>query len=145
MDEGLNLRRDDNTLENKEKLKKRILVADDDESTLYLLIEFISEFGYDVVAVKNGKELLDKLIDSKEKFDAILSDNNMPKMNGIDVLEQIRKNPEFKTIPFILQTGATDSKLDRRVKELDGRYLEKPSSFKDIRKILKEELEEKDE
>ncbi|MFA6297359.1 MAG: response regulator [Candidatus Paceibacterota bacterium] len=140
MDQAPGLNRD-NISENKEKLKKRILVADDDETTLALFNEVVSEFGYDVVVVKNGKELLDKL-NSGEKFDAILSDNNMPKMDGIDVLEQIRKNPEFKTMPFILLTGMSSPELEARVKELGGIFLKKPPKFEDLENLLKEVLKE---
>lgn len=144
MDQAPGLNRD-NTKENKEGLKKRILVADDDPVVLELMTDVLNMLGYDVVAVKNGKELLDKLIDFREKFDAVISDNNMPKINGIEVLEHISEDLELKRLPFILQTNAVDSKFKEKVKELGGRYLEKPPSIKDIKNILEEELGEKDE
>jgi len=144
MDQAPGLNRN-SVSENKEGLKKRILLADDDPSFLVFMTDVLDMLGYEVVAVKNGKELLDKLIDSREKFDAVISDNNMPEMNGIEVLEHISEDLELKRLPFILQTSAGNSELENRAKELGGRCTEKSSSIKYIKNILEEELKEKDE
>jgi CheY-like chemotaxis protein len=126
--------------ENKERLKKRILVADDEEMIREITVYFLDAYGYEVVTVKDGQELLDKL-NSGEKFDAVISDNNMPKMKGIEVLEYIRKNPKFEKIPFILRSGMGDSDLEQRVKEFGGKYLEKPDLPEDLKNLLKEVLD----
>ena len=69
-----------------------ILVVDDEEVMRSLFIDLLSDKGYQVFAVSNGKEALDKI--THEKFDAIFMDVHMPVMNGIETLKEMKKmNP----------------------------------------------------
>jgi|SRR3989344_8449491 len=121
--------------------KKRILVADDDEVIIAGVEATLEMLDYEVVIVHNGKELLAKL-ESGVKFNAVITDNNMPEMDGIDALEQIRKNPKFEKLPVILHTGGGDPNLEGRVRKLGARYLEKPYGFETLESILGEALKE---
>ena len=73
--------------ENREKLVRKILIADDEDDILKLSYAVLKKQGYQVVMVKNGLELLQKLF-SGEKFDVVLTDNDMPFMKGLEALEQ---------------------------------------------------------
>ncbi|MFA6520023.1 MAG: response regulator [Candidatus Paceibacterota bacterium] len=118
--------------------KKKILLADDDEGVLTAVAAMLSEV-YEVETAINGKDLLDRIL-SKERFDLILSDNNMPLMDGIEVLEGTRAN-SINT-PFVLWSGAGDDNLQKRVEASDNsRYLEKMESLGSIEDIIQEMIE----
>lgn len=110
--------------------RNRILIVDDDKSTLEMMKETLQPF-YDVMAAGSGKYALQLLSPAgsakAEVPDLILLDINMPGMNGYEVLEQLDRNDELKKIPVVFLTGLTDEQeemkgLTRNV--LD--YLKKP-------------------
>lgn len=68
--------------------QKRVLIADDDESLLTLYANVLGRF-YDVRTAQNGKIALDLL--SNEGFDLLLTDVNMPEMDGIQLVKQARE------------------------------------------------------
>jgi two-component system, sensor histidine kinase and response regulator len=80
--------------------KKKILVVDDDALVLSILSSLLSESHYDVETAENGKQALATLDDS---FDLLLSDLEMPEMNGLELLESIRKSQN--NIPVVILTG----------------------------------------
>jgi hypothetical protein len=84
---------------------KKILVAEDSSVIQNLTKRILSMQDYDISSVKNGAEVLDVL--SKEDFDLILLDINMPVMDGLECTQKIRSNPNEKIsgIPIIAITG----------------------------------------
>lgn len=86
---------------------KHILIVDDSESIRELVSLTLSTEGYKLSIAINGKDALDKLVSSEEKIDMILSDLNMPVMDGIDLLKQVRLDEKYKFIPFIMLTTET--------------------------------------
>lgn len=85
--------------------KKRILLVDDEEEFLYLIKNRLENNGYAVATAADGKEALALL--SREKFDAVLLDILMPRMNGIETLKAIRA--ENKSLPVFMLTAYSDS------------------------------------
>ena len=128
-----------NPAEKRERLSMRILVADDDEAILEITVEALKYLGCELVTANNGKELVEKLQDGG-KFDAIITDQNMPMMNGIDALEQIRQDARFKDLLLILRSAAGDSKLQERVRRIGGLYLDKPHSLNALKEALKKPI-----
>ncbi len=85
----------------------RILLADDEPDILALLKDVLMDKKYEVFAANNGAEALD-LYKSKKPDMAIL-DVNMPKMTGLEVLKEIRKdNRRFPVILLTIQIGLED-------------------------------------
>lgn len=82
-----------------------ILIVDDEIMMRNLLGSFLTEVGYNSETAENGIEALKKLEKNAGKFDLVILDRNMPKMNGIELLEKIKSNPALKNIPVIMQTG----------------------------------------
>ncbi len=77
---------------------KRILIADDEELIRAYFMEILKPYNVDLTFAKNGKEAVDKYIDSKG-FDIVLMDLRMPEMDGFKAAEYILKsNPEAKII-----------------------------------------------
>jgi two-component system, chemotaxis family, chemotaxis protein CheY len=82
--------------------KNRILIVDDSESIREVVGLSLREAGYDVKAGINGKDGLDIL--AENDFDLIISDLNMPIMDGITFLKEVRSNTAYKFLPFLILT-----------------------------------------
>jgi CheY-like chemotaxis protein len=84
----------------------RVLHVDDEPTDLEITRIFLrkaAKDNFDIVSVLSAEEALDKL--ENEYFDVVISDYKMPGMDGIQLLEAIRKNKDYGHIPFILFTG----------------------------------------
>lgn len=103
----------------------KILVAEDDEIIRSGIKEYLVEFKYDIYETKDGKEALD--VFKKNEIDLVILDIQMPKLTGLEVLEEIRKTSD---IPVIILTAFNDEKykIDAFSNLADG-YIEKPFSL----------------
>jgi two-component system, cell cycle response regulator DivK len=117
---------------------KRVLVAED-SSVIQNLTKKILQFqNFDIVAVKNGKQVLDYL--DKEDFDIILLDINMPLMDGMECAKHIRALPDSKkaNVPIIAITGnAKNYTLDEFKNVGINEYLQKPLNFDALVTLVK--------
>ena len=87
----------------------RILIADDEQPIVDLLTDLLSGEGYDVVGVGSGAVVLEKL-QGEHGFGLLLMDLQMPGVNGLDLIERLRK--DSIDIPVILITGHGTSSID---------------------------------
>ena len=104
---------------------ERILVVEDESDSRFLFERLLSKNGYNVKTAENGEVALKGIDDFNPKV--ILADWTMPRLNGIELCNTIKKNEEWKSIYFILLTGRTS--LKDRVEGLDtgaDDYLVKP-------------------
>ena len=85
-----------------------ILVVDDEEFNLSILGEHLSDAGYNVVKAEDGIIAIEKLTAHPE-IDLVLLDRMMPRLNGMEVLDKIKKDPQYKELPVIMQTAAAGS------------------------------------
>jgi len=83
--------------------KTKILIVDDEPDLVQTLQDRLEMNGYNIIAAGNGKEGLEKAI--QEKPDIILLDVIMPIMDGLEMLEALRKNPECKGCAVIMLTA----------------------------------------
>ena len=118
----------------------RILVVDDDKTTRKMLYLILKSKGYDVVTAENGMDGLQKL--GLEQINLILTDMNMPYMDGIEFTKQVRANPDFSHIPIVmLTTEADEEEKQRAYKAGVDDYLVKPATAEQIvdsmKKIIK--------
>jgi len=79
-----------------------ILVVDDCRMTRHLLSMYLRGAGYDVIVAENGLEALEKL--GEESFAVVITDLNMPQMDGIEFTRSLKANPSFQEIPVIMLT-----------------------------------------
>ena len=101
----------------------KLLIVDDEIEIIELLTNVLKASVKEIHTAKNGQEALEKL--KTEHFDAVLSDINMPKMDGLNLLKQIRN--EGIQIPFVILTAHGDKKLAiEALKLLAYDFLEKP-------------------
>ena len=80
--------------------KKRILVVEDFEQTRVFVQKSLERKGFDVVLAKNGMEALAFL--QTNAFDLVITDYEMPSMNGIQFISEMRENSFFSQTPVIL-------------------------------------------
>ena len=80
---------------------KRILVVDDNESSIKMITKLSNKFNITLEAVSSGKECLDK-IRNKEKYDLILLDEDMKPLDGITVMNKLKSIRSFNTKVILL-------------------------------------------
>ena len=111
----------------------RVLIAEDDLDDGEFICESFSKYeGISKVDwVKNGKELLSFLINGIEKRpDIILTDINMPIVNGVEALEEISKNKQLASIPVFVYSSSTNPMYEKKCIDLGAvGYLVKPFDF----------------
>lgn len=115
--------------------KKKILFADDEETLRSLLRIILEKGGYEMLEAGDGKAALEQV--KKNRPDLVILDINMPKMNGFDVLEHLKKDPKTRDIPVIMLTTRSGQGDIEEAMELDAdQYIPKPfDSEKLISKI----------
>jgi two-component system chemotaxis response regulator CheY len=117
-------------------LDTRILIVDDFTTMRLIAKRILQSLGFNNIAeAEDGLEALDAL--KNNRIDLVLSDCNMPNMNGIELLTRLRNDPELNTIPFIVMTS-TDQKesLLEMVKAGASDYIEKPFKADALRQKL---------
>ena len=119
---------------------KRILIVDDEPHLVRSLSFILAKEGYDVVNAGDGEEALQKV--SEQKPDLMFLDIMMPKMNGYEVCETLRKIPELKDI-YIIILSAKGWEIDKAKALSVGadEFMSKPFSPLDVVSKVKKALE----
>lgn len=82
----------------------RILVVDDAQTMRRIIVNLLRQLGFtNMTEADDGTTAWEKL--GMERIDLIISDWNMPKMTGIDLLKKVRESESYKTTPFIMVTA----------------------------------------
>ena len=85
-------------------LSMKILVVDDFATMRRIIKNILKQLGFtNITEADDGTTALEEL--KKGKFDLIISDWNMPKMTGNELLKKVRSTPEFKDLPFLMVTA----------------------------------------
>jgi len=90
---------------------KRILAVDDSASMRQMVSFTLKTAGFDVTEAKDGSEAL--AIAKQQDFDAVISDVNMPIMDGITLIRELRTLPSYKFTPLLMLT--TESGLEKKI------------------------------
>jgi len=118
--------------------KAKILLAEDEKAQRELLRGFLEREGYDVQAVVNGKEALQRL--KEDLFDLALLDHKMPELDGLQTLREIRRNDP--DLPAVMMTAyGTVETAVAAMKEGAIDYLTKPIDLDELLLILQKVLE----
>ena len=89
----------------------KILAVDDSQSMRQMVSFTLKGAGHDVVDAVDGVDALNKA--KNDRFDLVLSDVNMPNMDGIALIKELRKLPAFKFTPILMLT--TESASDKKM------------------------------
>lgn len=84
-------------------MKRKILIVEDEEHTRYILERLLSVKNYEVRSAENGIDALNTLTNFRPEI--ILADWNMPEMDGVELCNRIKSNPELRDIYFIMITA----------------------------------------
>lgn len=117
-----------------------ILIAEDDKALRTLIKTVLNEFGYKVIDAVDGEDAIEKFIQNKDEIDLAILDVIMPKKNGKEVYEEIKKiRPDIKTI---FASGYTADIIQRKgIIEEGVDFILKPVSPKDLLKKVREVLD----
>ncbi|HEX9980268.1 MAG TPA: response regulator [Flavobacterium sp.] len=123
-----------------------IIIIEDDKDDREILGEIFRKLEYknEVCFFSDGQEALNFLLDQKGSPFLILSDINMPKLNGLELREIILRNEDLrmKSIPFLFFTTATTKKsvLDAYALAVQGFFI-KPTSFRELEQTIRKIIE----
>ncbi|MBW1670870.1 MAG: response regulator [Deltaproteobacteria bacterium] len=124
-----------------------VLIVDDSRSMRAVIKKTISMSGFKIdqcVEAGNGREALDVL--AKSWVDVIISDINMPEMNGFEFLEELKKDSLLKAIPAIVISTEGSEKRIQNAFELGAKgFIKKPFLPEEIKKVLYEVIGVSDE
>jgi CheY-like chemotaxis protein len=119
-----------------------VLIVDDDEDDRDLLCIAVHELEPKVncILARNGEEALQGLeLEKFPKPDLIFLDLNMPRLNGIQFLRELKRDIHLQIIPIAIYTAVLSQKDLEEAKELGvEHFFTKPSSFKELCKIIKD-------
>lgn len=96
-------------------MTKTILTIDDSASIRQMVAMTLTSAGLDVIEAVNGQDGYDKA--TSNTVHAVITDLNMPVLNGIEFIRKYRQHPASKGIPIILLTTESDEELKRQAKE----------------------------
>lgn len=112
-------------------MNKVILVADDSPSIRKFVSFALTMKGYKIIPVSDGMEALEKL--PKEKVNLVITDLNMPNLDGFELIKAIRSNEDLKEIPIIILSSLAGGEEVRKGMEYGANsYLIKPFDPKRI-------------
>lgn len=103
---------------------KKALIVDDEPSQLALTQELVKSLGLTCESSLNGYDALNKL--KSGKFDLVLTDIQMPRMDGLELISQIKEDPEISNIPVIAISGRTSLEPNFYIKAGFANSLIKP-------------------
>jgi len=119
------------------------MVVEDSDTDLMIIKEAFQDTAWNpkVITARNGEEAMDKLrgpnANLEELPNLILLDINMPRKNGLDVLEEIKKDRSLLTIPVIILTTSTEEKdVKQAYANHANAYIRKPLDFEEFESTL---------
>lgn len=117
--------------------KSCVLLVEDDPGAREVLKDYLINFGFSkVYEASDGEKGFDLLHEKADEVAIVVSDWEMPSMNGIQLLKKIRQTPKFSSIPFVMVTSQTSIEQIKAVQAADNEvngYLLKPFDLKTFR------------
>jgi len=119
----------------------KILVVDDDPTTRKLLSFYLKSKGYEAVTAENGLDAIEKL--GMDPVNLIMSDINMPYMDGLEFVKNVRANSSWAHIPILMVSTEADADEQQRAYNAGANgYLVKPVTAEMVTEKIKQLLKE---
>ena len=110
---------------------KKVLIADDEQNIVISLEFLLAREGFQVLVAQDGEEALAKA--RAEKPDLVLLDVMMPKMNGFDVCQALRADPELSAVRILMLTAkGRETEISKGLGLGADAYMTKPFSTKEL-------------
>jgi two-component system chemotaxis response regulator CheY len=120
-------------------MSKRIVVAEDFNVSRKIIVSTLVKEGYSVMEAADGNEALG-LFDG-QPVDLLITDFNMPNMNGAELIQQVRSKAEYEYLPILLLT--TEVRQEKIKQAMDGNitaHIKKPFETQEFIKVVKRAL-----
>lgn len=118
-------------------MKKNVLIIDDSESIREVVASGLEISGYNVIKGINGEDGLNCL-SLNENIDLIITDLNMPVMDGITFLKEVRKNSRYRYLPVIILTTESQETKKQEAKNAGATgWIIKPFSKEKLITVIK--------
>ena len=105
---------------------KKVLVVDDSETVRQQLGDALSRAGLTVVEARDGLDGLERIAEHDD-LSVLILDVNMPRMNGLDMLDKLKENPKTAGLPVLILTTEAQSSMVARAKQAGAKaWLIKP-------------------
>lgn len=112
-------------------MPKTILVVDDSATVRKFASISLTMQGFQIVTADDGMDALEKL--PMQNIDLVITDLNMPNMDGFEFIKSLRENPQYKELPIIILSSLSDEVNKTKGRELGVHaYLVKPFSLERI-------------
>jgi signal transduction histidine kinase/CheY-like chemotaxis protein len=119
--------------------RTRILLAEDDQINAEIFIQFLESLSYQVILAKDGREAVNRC--REERPALILMDIQMPGMNGLEAIQEIRSDSRFDDIPIIALTALAMAGDQERCMEAGANdYMTKPVPLRQLKKVIRSYL-----
>lgn len=120
-------------------MKKTILTVDDSPSVRQMVKLTLSNAGYDVVEAGDGAEGLQKA--QTRAVDMVVTDLNMPVMNGLGLIRELRKLPAYRGVPILFLTTESDAEMKKEAKAAGATgWITKPFQQDQLVSVVKKVL-----
>jgi two-component system chemotaxis response regulator CheY len=122
----------------KDARMSKALVVDDSRAVRMLLVRILRQLGYEVQEAANGREALEIVEAGNSGVQLVLTDWNMPEINGLDLLKKLRENTALSSVAVVMVT--TETEIQHIAEAMDAganEYVMKPFT----RDILVEKLQ----
>jgi two-component system chemotaxis response regulator CheY len=116
---------------------KRVLVVDDSSTTRALIVSTIEEMdGFETIEAPNGFEALKRI--PEQPFDLIVTDINMPDINGLEIVHFVKHHPDYRSIPMIIvSTEGSDEDVKRGLDLGASAYVKKPFEPEQLKSTIR--------
>jgi two-component system chemotaxis response regulator CheY len=123
-----------------ERLTKSILIVEDSTTTRALIRAVIEEMGdFNTVEASSGFEAL-KLLPTQE-FDLVITDINMPDINGLELISFMKNNPKYSHLPLIIVSTERSEEDKKRGMALGAMaYITKPFKAHELQEVIKQAI-----
>ena len=114
----------------------KILIVDDSITIRRIITNALKTVGFtETIEASNGKEALEKLTSSKVDF--VITDWNMPEMNGLDLIKEIRANPVYSSMPILMiTTRGTEHDVVEALQAKVNSYIMKPFTPQELKEKI---------
>jgi two-component system chemotaxis response regulator CheY len=120
-------------------MSKTIMTVDDSASMRQMVRLTLAGAGYEVVEAANGREALDKAGSAPPAM--VVTDLNMPVMDGLDLIRNLRSLPSFRGVPIVFLTTESDEGKKREAKDAGATgWLTKPFQQEQLLAVVKKVL-----
>lgn len=120
---------------------RRVWIVDDDQEMAHAMGMMLELLKYQTISFLNARSAAQNLL-AGERPDLVLLDINMPEVSGLDLLEFLRRRPEWKSLPVVmLSSEAADVTVDEAMELGADGYVMKPATIEELEKAIEKALQ----